>query len=284
MDIVKTYCIQPAQILQPYINHYAIRKFDTKDEELAKPMLADHEMTMVFFLTSKLHEFRRVADSNASGSTGSYHQAACCFIGVQTTTKGFAIFRGDTTILVIHFKASGFLKIFGISPKEVVDCMGNNDEILSKEIQVVHDEMQEGKTFADSVRVLEKYLVKKLSANKYKYKHPGVAVAGHFLIQKKGMLPILELAHHCNMTLKTFELQFTDQVGIGPKHFARLVRFGWVVEIKANQPKKSWTEISNICGYFDQNHLIKDFREFTSMSPNQFLKAMHPLAEDLQSI
>jgi len=31
-----------------------------------------------------------------------------------------------------------------------------------------------------------------------------------------------------------------------------------------------WTAIALDCGYYDQSHLIRDFREFAGMSPEQY--------------
>ena len=70
--------------------------------------------------------------------------------------------------------------------------------------------------------------------------------------------------------MRNFERRFSEQVGTSPKLFCRLVRFTAAVQFKIAHSKKSWTEVAYECGYFDQMHLIKDFKQFTNENPSTF--------------
>jgi AraC-like DNA-binding protein len=282
MHLVKTFCILPNPILSPYIRHYAIRVFDSGHQEMVKPMLADHEITMAFFLRCKIHDFRPLESSIPIYTLRKSYDADCYFIGLQTSAKGFAIFKGETTLLNIHFKPVGFMNIFNISPKEIKDRIDDSEDILSREVNLIHEELHDGRDFTECIQILEKYLIKKLTSYKLKYKHPSIRSAADYLIKEKGLYPIRQLAYHCNMTLQTFEVQFTEQVGIVPKLYSQLVRFGWTVELKLNNPTMSWTEIGHTCGYYDQNHLVKEFKKFSTLTPNKFLEKMHPIVENYE--
>jgi AraC-like DNA-binding protein len=87
-------------------------------------------------------------------------------------------------------------------------------------------------------------------------------------------------------------------VGFRPKTIARLLRFNRAVRsldrlsgtranelvskpyIEARQPEDplvgaiQWAELAADCGYFDQAHLIRDFRDFAAMTPSAFLRNM----------
>ena len=64
--------------------------------------------------------------------------------------------------------------------------------------------------------------------------------------------------------------RFRAQVGLTPKHFARLTRFRAVLALREREPQLSWTELALRCGYCDQAHLIRDFRSFAAMPPSQY--------------
>ena len=279
---VYTQCILPHPLLQPYVRRFVIRKFDTGDCEFPKPMIADHEMTITFFLHCKLFEFTPFNKDIIPYTVNKHGIAECCFAGIQTSTKGFVVYKGPTTLLTIHFKPTGFFHIFYISPKEIVDKMGDSKNILSNEILLLHEQMQELNKISDCVILLENFLIKKLISQKPCYKHTGISEASDFLINKKGMYCIKQLASDYNMTVQTLEVQFTEQVGIDPKYFSRILRFNTAVNTKLYNPLKSWTDIAYTLGYYDQAHLIKDFKEFTLLSPRNFMITIHPPFENFQ--
>ena len=42
---------------------------------------------------------------------------------------------------------------------------------------------------------------------------------------------------------------------------------------KNAQPTKDWLSVALDSGYYDYQHLVRDFKEFTSLTPNAFLLA-----------
>ena len=278
MFTVNTKCILPHPVLQPYVRCFAVRSFDTGEMKFPKAMIADHEIIMIFFLRSKLFDFEPFNKSICPHIVTQDSQ--CCFSSILTSTKGFIIFKGPVTILNIHFKPVGFFHIFNIRPKELIDKMDDNQTILSNEIVLIHEQMQYAKTIGDSINIIQLYLIKKLTSQKPRYKHLGIVGASELLLQHHGLYPITKLASACNITLQTFEVQFEEQVGINPKYFSRLLRFGLAVNTKLYNPTNSWTDVAHSCGYFDQMHLIKEFKEFTELSPKNFMEAIHPPVEN----
>jgi methylphosphotriester-DNA--protein-cysteine methyltransferase len=72
------------------------------------------------------------------------------------------------------------------------------------------------------------------------------------------------------MTPKRFIRHFQQVVGITPKRFARVRRFGRVLQsIELGRPV-DWSGVAATCGYFDQAHLIQEFREFSGMNPTLY--------------
>lgn len=280
MFTVDTHFILPHTILQPYVRCFAIRSFDTGGDELPKPMIADHEMTMAFFIKCKLYGFDSIDKKNPSYHLKKNDLPECCFTGIQTSSKGFVIFKGPTTLVNIHFKPIGFYYIFNIKPGELINKMGDNEDILSKEILSIHGKMNEAENIDESINLLQQFLIHKLMSQKPKYRHAGIIKASDFLLSQKGVYSISKLASLCNMTLQTFEVQFTEQVGINPKYFSRILRFSLAVNLKIHRPFKKWNEIANICGYYDQNHFNKEFKQFTFLNPKKFLPVMKPVLEN----
>jgi methylphosphotriester-DNA--protein-cysteine methyltransferase len=58
---------------------------------------------------------------------------------------------------------------------------------------------------------------------------------------------------------------------LSPKEFARIIKFiGSLNYLKANFVG-NLAEAAHSCGYYDQAHFIRDFKEFSGLTPSQFL-------------
>lgn len=78
------------------------------------------------------------------------------------------------------------------------------------------------------------------------------------------------VAERLGVTARHLRRAFTQSVGIGPKDFARAVRLQRAVGMAATS--KDWGRIAAAAGYYDQAHLIADFRELVGLTPGAFVK------------
>ena len=122
-------------------------------------------------------------------------------------------------------------------------------------------------TFAARIAVVEQMLSRGLT----------VAVpdrtidAAITLIERDGGSRVVEsIAGTVGISRQHLARKFAHAVGVPPKTFARIARFRRVVR-SARNTDVDWAELALEAGYFDQSHLIADFREFTGMSPVPFL-------------
>lgn len=89
-----------------------------------------------------------------------------------------------------------------------------------------------------------------------------------------GRVDLALLARNCNLSLRQFERQFRESVGVSPKLFSRVARFEFAVLRKQTNPSLSWTEIASSAGYFDQAHLIRDTRLLAGAAPQKLLVSL----------
>lgn len=62
-----------------------------------------------------------------------------------------------------------------------------------------------------------------------------------------------------------------DGLGIGPKTFSRLRRFEHAVRAAQSARTINWSSIAVDAGYYDQAHLIADFRTIAGNTPRMFM-------------
>src|SRR5215203_1065546 len=63
---------------------------------------------------------------------------------------------------------------------------------------------------------------------------------------------------------------FDRAVGLKPKMYHRVRRLRRVFRYIDEPGRPTWTTIAHRCGYFDQSHLINDFRLLTDISPSEY--------------
>jgi AraC-like DNA-binding protein len=85
-----------------------------------------------------------------------------------------------------------------------------------------------------------------------------------------GTLALEELAATLGCSIRHLQRQFSRRVGISPKLLARIRRFQRVFSAWREDPR-SLSRVAAECGYFDQPHLIRDFRDFAGQAPAAFL-------------
>jgi AraC-like DNA-binding protein len=64
---------------------------------------------------------------------------------------------------------------------------------------------------------------------------------------------------------------FRETVGVSPKTFARLARFRSALRAASEDGHASWASIATLAGYYDQAHLIAEFRAIAGVTPHELL-------------
>lgn len=64
---------------------------------------------------------------------------------------------------------------------------------------------------------------------------------------------------------------FRETVGVGPKTFARLARFRRALRAAHEEGHDNWAGIAAAAGYYDQAHLIAEFRAIAGVTPRALL-------------
>jgi AraC-like DNA-binding protein len=144
---------------------------------------------------------------------------------------------------------------------------------FSNEINEVNEKLGEEFSFDKMINIVENFLVKKVTLAKEALPIDRIF---RLLLAAPGAFNIDKLARMSCLSVRQFERQFLDRLGISPSLFIRQARFNHAYHLKRNNPKMTWTSIAYECGYFDQMHLIRDFKMFSSFTPFHYFKNILP--------
>jgi AraC-like DNA-binding protein len=99
----------------------------------------------------------------------------------------------------------------------------------------------------------------------------GAAWAWRRLAETHGQIRVETLCDELGWSRRRLAARFREEVGLPPKTVARLLRLDRAIELAGSG--MAWAEVAYNCGYFDQSHLVNEFRRTTGASPTQYLAA-----------
>jgi AraC-like DNA-binding protein len=124
-------------------------------------------------------------------------------------------------------------------------------------------------------KTLERWLISRLEPRRIV--HPAVRWAVDRIAAEGGRLSIEELAVQTGFTRKHLGTLFQQQVGLSPKALARVHRFRGALDLlNRADGEVPWAALAEQCGFYDQSHLINEFRRFTGFSPTELARKDRP--------
>jgi AraC-like DNA-binding protein len=82
---------------------------------------------------------------------------------------------------------------------------------------------------------------------------------------------VMSVAEDLGVSERHLRRVFREEVGLSPKAFFKLLRFERALKAARDGRDSSWSDIAVGAGYYDQAHLITDFRSITGVTPREFL-------------
>jgi AraC-like DNA-binding protein len=175
-----------------------------------------------------------------------------CFVGVR--------FRPG--------KAGAFLSV---PASELTDLRVPLDE-LWLDAEEVRDALAVSPDAVERVRALERVLAARVSPHLIAAQ-TDVDEAVRRIVEAGGSLGITRLAPSLGVTRQHLARRFAQLVGVSPKTFARVVRLGRVIERVRAVPADhaiNWSALAAELGFYDQPHLVDEFRELTGVTPTAY--------------
>ena len=96
------------------------------------------------------------------------------------------------------------------------------------------------------------------------------------LVESRGTVDLDDLADAARLCPRQFRRICLERTGISPKRLARILRFRNAVALATPSRRGDWAEVALECGYYDQAHLINEFREFSGVAPGNFSSNLAP--------
>ncbi|HVZ24716.1 MAG TPA: helix-turn-helix domain-containing protein [Sediminibacterium sp.] len=249
---------KPHPALQEFVSGILIYRADLRhtQEDIVCPFPPTPQNYIYFYLNDPVQ-------TQKNGETFYTEKAGSITVGPQLTRVNLNIGK-DHFMLGIIFHPGGLHRLLGMPMHGIVDTDMETRALLGGEIQTVYTQLQNAETWGEMKMVAESFLLRQLQRLR-----PALPFdfAIQELVKQGGGLSMEKTASLACLSLRQFERQCLERIGLPPKLFARLIRFSKAYQLKEHAQQVSWTSVAHTCGYYDQMHFIRDFREFAGVTP-----------------
>jgi len=189
----------------------------------------------------------------------------------------------QASLLGVAFRPGGVFPFFGLPAGEIQDAHVSLDALWGGAAEHLRERLLAAATPEARFLILEHALLARLVP--VAQRHPAVAFALREFRAAPHTRPVAHMAEHVGLSQRRFIQVFREEVGLTPKLFCRVRRFQRALRRIGPRQSIAWARLASDCGYFDQSHLIRDFRAFSGLTPTAYLarRSEHqnhvPLAE-----
>lgn len=191
-----------------------------------------------------------------------------CFL-IGQLTKPYVIEPvGVTGSFVVQFKPNGFLPFTPIPIKEMENTAVPLDILLGEEGKKLGEQILNASATAQRIQIIETFLFEQL-AKKKTIDHI-VKSTVEAISNRNGQFSVNKFSENNNINRRQLARKFSSTIGLSPKQLAKTIRIQTALKVLLNEEITSLTDLAYENEYFDQAHFIKEFKEFTGLTPKAF--------------
>jgi AraC-like DNA-binding protein len=184
--------------------------------------------------------------------------------------RGFAPDTAEEVFIIgVHFKPGGAFPFLGLPAGDLADTHVDLETLWGPPAGRLRERLCEARTSAERFQLLQEALLRRLRHGVEQ--HYAVSAALEMFRKNQAGPRVREAAKYIGLSQRRFIQVFKAEVGITPKLFSRIQRFQQTRTFIQHNPSINWADLAVDLGYFDQSHLIREFLEFSALSPTDHI-------------
>jgi AraC-like DNA-binding protein len=186
-------------------------------------------------------------------------------IGAHESAEIFT-YTGQGSVVGIDFRP-GALYPFINRPMNDWPAIGLSANEVLPNIPLPGDKW-DGENLSEWLSSFEDHLLKLLVNSKdHNYKHILSSIEG---ILDESLQSTEEIAKLCNMSVRTLQRIFKNEVGVTPRDVLRIARFNRSIRQISENDFASFADVALTSGFFDQPHMVNEFQKLVATPPSKF--------------
>lgn len=258
-DIIKMRIIRPRSELRPYLRYYWVLESDEPFSILTFPIGCPQ---IIFHKKTPLY----IPELDKSQSRFT--------ISGQVNLPAHIRSSGALEMIVAVFYPHTIGMFIDMSPSAFYNLEISGYELENRHLSLLAQKVLDCDDSMECIVILEKFLLSKIRPS-LNVSRIGASVS---TLLRNPSARVDALAGNACLSRRQFERVFSAAVGMNPKEYARIVRFQkalWLMQ----RGERSHAGIAAGCGYSDQSHFIRDFRNLSGHTPESLLRQSVPYSD-----
>jgi AraC-like DNA-binding protein len=184
-----------------------------------------------------------------------------------------------SAVVGVAFTAAGAATMLRLPSRLTANQTGSFESLIGSEARSLHQRLLETPDALARLLCVENFLLRRcLSGNGI---HPLVNWASQLLAASGGRLGTRQLVRESGYSRKHLATLFKEHVGVAPKTLARIHRFQSALKTITAGNTPDWCQLALDAGYYDQAHLINEFRDLSGLTPREISRMAQPDANSV---
>lgn len=249
---------EPSELFKPFIQYYKNIESDLTGIYKAVPI----PYVELYFNFTQLNLFSpeyydlRFPRIHLAGLQ-SYDQTAYSTMFGTERKGGFCIV----------FRPRGFYNLFGIKSSDCSKYCITGDSVFKSDIRNLWEHLNLCGGISSMKELFENYFSGLAKRNPTRVDLLDLIVGR--MDKTNGMMRVSQLCDIFNITPRSLERHFMEEIGIPAKELLQIFRINKAIRMLAEEPNANLAGLSYLSGYFDQSHFIRDIKKITGFSPGQ---------------
>jgi len=188
----------------------------------------------------------------------------------QTVFPETLTIRDNFILIAYFFKPFALYSLFGVSSQELTDNPIDLKLLPAKRTTELQEKLLHAVSTTEMISLLDDYIYSLVTRVKSDVKV--IKFASDQIVRNPSKKILVHIQKELYVTERTFQRMFEKNIGISPNLFRRISQFNSAFQ---QLNTTGFTKLSDIAfenGYADQSHYIRAFKEFTNITPRDYLK------------
>jgi AraC-like DNA-binding protein len=178
-----------------------------------------------------------------------------------------------STMLIIAFKKGRAFPFYPFPMAEIADRIVEADLVFGASMFHLREQLLDAPSVSWMFHLVESFLLAQAGERLYEsIPTRCVDFVLHSIIHNPASGFLRESSDQIGYSQKHFIQLFKEQVGVKPKQYLKIMRFQKAISTIERSESIRWSDIALESGYYDQAHLIHDFKLFSGFTPKHYVQ------------